>query len=264
MDIYERINIKTEEQMFVNHLESGFRLPPITCEAILGLVKSVFIDEMDNDLLQAGQMKIYAVSKKEPPGKPIKKCELVPVIITVDTKDDMGVYRKYGLAAYRQHVICRVTEEAFEQDGLLTVEDLVKILKSSPRTIKRDIEVLRKKDIYVRTRGYVQDIGRGVSHKARAVELWMKRKTYTEIGRYMNHSLDSIKRYLTEFGKIVILKEKGLSDLDIRFLVGISETLYKEYVELYEKYNNPEYADRIKELTSTIDTSDFKKREATR
>lgn len=258
--ICERINIETEETMFLNRLESSFNLSPITCEAILSLVKSVFIkDEMDNNLHRAGRMKVYTVSEKEPPGKPTKKCELTPVIITADTREDMDVYREHGLAAYRQQVICRVTEEAFEQGGLLTIEDLVRILKSSVRTIKRDIATLRERDIIVRTRGYIKDIGRGTSHKAKIVELWLKRYTYTEIKWHTRHSLESIKRYLINFGRVILLMEKNYSPTDTRFIVGISETLYNEYIELYHKHNTSEYRDRIEELTSEVKVSELKK-----
>ena len=141
--IYERIGTKTEEQMFLNRLVNGFNLPPITSEAILDLTKSIFLEKnVDSAVVRAGQMKMYAVSKKEPPGKPIKDCELCPIVITADAKEDLEIYEKYGMAAYRQQVICRVTDEAYERGGLLTIEDLVKILKSSVRTIKRDIAAL--------------------------------------------------------------------------------------------------------------------------
>jgi len=260
--MYERIGTKTEEQMFLNRLNSGFNLPPITSEAILSLTKSIFREDGDNRVLRAGQMKIYAVCKKEPPGKPIKNCEMIPVVITVDAKEDIDVYEKHGMAAYRQHVICRVTDESAEQGGLLSIEDLVRILKSSVRTIKRDIAVLRCKGINVRIRGYVKDIGRGVSHKTKIVELWIKRYTYTEIERHMRHSLDSIKEYITKFGKVLILKEMDYPMTDIRFIVGVSETLLNEYIDLYEKYNVPEYRERIDELVSMVHNTgdEFKKK----
>lgn len=262
--ISERIGTKTEEQMFLNRLMNGFNLPPITSEAVLCLTKSIFVkDNVNNAGVRAGQMKMYAVSKKEPPGKSIKDCELLPVVVTIDAKEDIEVYKKHGIAAYRQHIICRVTCEADEQGCLLTIEDMIKILKSSTRTIKRDIAVLRGKEINVKTRGYVKDIGRGVSHKAKIVELWLKRYTYTEIERRMKHSLNSIKEYLTKFGKVVVLKELEYPESNIRFILGISETLLKEYLDLYKTYNTPEYKDRIDELVKSVRGMDdeFKKKE---
>ena len=125
---------------------------------------------------------------------------------------------------------------------------------------------MRGKEINVRTRGYIRDIGRGVSHKTKIVELWIKRYTYTEIKMRMQHSLDSIKEYITKFGKVVILKEMNYPVSNIRFILGVSETLLNEYIGLYEKYNVPEYRDRINELVIVVSSKDgdFKKREVMR
>ena len=60
----------------------------------------------------------------------------------------------------------RISAEAREQGGLLTQEDLAKILMCDVRTIRRDIADLRKTDIVVPTRGTIKDIGPGVSHRA--------------------------------------------------------------------------------------------------
>ena len=46
------------------------------------------------------------------------------------------------------------------------------------------------------TRGQIRDIGPGVSHKARVVQLYLWGLQFTEIERRTRHSEDSIRRYL--------------------------------------------------------------------
>ena len=74
-----------------------------------------------------------------------------------------------------------MTEEALEQDGVLTQSDLADILEVSSKTIKRDINDLREKDFEVTTRGVYQDIGPGISYKTKIIKLYLEYNTYSEI-----------------------------------------------------------------------------------
>ena len=104
----------------------------------------------------------------------------------------------------------RMTEEAVDQGGVLTQEDLARLCHSDVRTIRRDVEALRSAGHWVPTRGAVKAIGRGQSHKAKIVEMYLKRMTYTEIVRRARHAARSVKRYVETFGRIVGLWEKGV------------------------------------------------------
>ena len=64
-----------------------------------------------------------------------------------------------------------MTEEAMDQGGVLTQEDLARLLQTGVRTIRRDVAQLRAEGHWVPTRGAVQDTGRGQSHKAKIVEI---------------------------------------------------------------------------------------------
>ncbi len=54
------------------------------------------------------------------------------------------------------------------------------LLCVSRSTIKRDIAQLRSEGLDVPTRGQIQDIGKGVSHKGRIVADWLDGYTYTD------------------------------------------------------------------------------------
>lgn len=93
------------------------------------------------------------------------------------------------------------------------------------------------------------DIGKGVSHKTRIVELYLKNYQYTDIQRQTRHSTESIERYIQDFSRVVMLLNNGLNISDIRQATSISEKLVGEYIDLYNRYNS-ENNYRLKEIKS--------------
>ena len=83
----------------------------------------------------------------------------------------------------------RICDEAREQGGLLSQEDLGELLMCDVRTVRRDVAALRKSGVVLPTRGTVKDIGPGVTHKGIAVRLWLEGKEPTEVARHIHHSL---------------------------------------------------------------------------
>jgi hypothetical protein len=252
-DIYVLTSGMTKEQMFRLRLINGFNFAPIIADAIVDLSKDLF--QNNNSGVCNGQILYLAISNEEGPGKSILDSKHVEVILTLDAPEDMDVYEKFGLSAYRQHILLRITQEARDQNALLTIKDLVKLLKSSYSTIKRDIKHFREKDLFVPLRGIVKDIGPS-SHKSKIVELYLKGYTPTEIQRSTRHSLQSIERYIKDFSRVSILTKKKESIDNIRLIVGISERLIKEYQELYMKYKNGSHKQRMEDLIDNITVYD--------
>jgi DNA-binding Lrp family transcriptional regulator len=145
-----------------------------------------------------------------------------------------------------------LVDEALDQGGEPTQEDLAKALGVTARTIRSDIAALRAAGYQVATRGKLRGVGRGQTHKVLIVELYLKRHTYTEIQRRTRHSVTAIKRYLQTFGRVVLLQRKGLAPSEIAFAVGISERLTEEYLALYQRYNVPEYQARLAEMVQRV------------
>lgn len=248
-DMYVMKSGMTKEQMFRLRLINGFNFAPIVADAIVDLSKDFF--QNDNSGICNGQILYLAISNEEGPGKSILDSKHMEVILTLDSPEDMDVYEKFGLSAYRQHILLRIAQEARDQNALLTIKDLVKLLKSSYSTIKRDLKYFREKDLYVPLRGIVKDIGPS-SHKSKIVELYLKGYTPTEIQRLTRHSLQSIERYIKDFSRVSILTKREESIDNIRLIVGISERLIKEYQELFMKYRDGDHRKRIEELTDNI------------
>jgi hypothetical protein len=249
----ERLAEKTVERQFLYEMERDFELAPATSRAVLETAQALLLSS-NHDRTLEGQMLVTVVSKKEPSGKPLSAMKKVGVIVTVDGGlADLEVLRHFGGLGLRRVRMLRMTEEAVDQGGVLTQEDLARLLQTDVRTIRRDIAALRHDGHWVPTRGTVHEIGRGQSHKAKIVEMYLQRMTYTEIVRRARHAASSIKRYVETFGRVVVLWEKGVREpREIAYVVGISERLAHEYLGLRKRYDRPEYEDRLEEIARQV------------
>lgn len=246
----ERLAEKTVERQFLHELEMDFELAPATSRALLSAAQQVLLSCARNGDVREGQMLVTVVSAREPAGKPLAVMKKVSVIVTVDGGlEDLGVLQQHGSTSLRRLRVLRITEEAMDQGGVLTQEDLARLLQTGVRTIRRDVAQLRAEGHWVPTRGAVQDTGRGQSHKAKIVEMYLRRMTYSEIARRAHHSPEAIKRYVQTFGRVLVLWEHEVRDVgEIAFVVGVSERLAREYLDLRQRYATAQYADRLGEI----------------
>lgn len=239
----DRVDIKTTENQLKQEFIQGYGYPPRIAEALVGTVIE-HIQANYPDEQRDGQVIYRAVAKEEPAGKPLTDCRLISVKLTLFARGDRKVLKEEGLIALRRYRIIRMSHEALDQGGLLTQEDLAELLTTSPRTVRSDIANLRKEGVSVPTRGYYRDIGRGPSHKAVIVGLWLKGYEYSEIEVRTHHSPASIQNYIENFRKVSYLKDKMKIE-DIRQVTGLSERLISEYLDLYAEHPD---SDRLTEL----------------
>ncbi|OGV10228.1 MAG: hypothetical protein A2330_09310 [Ignavibacteria bacterium RIFOXYB2_FULL_36_7] len=248
----QRLNLKTLDNIFIKSVEDGANCSNFEAQAILSLVKKIYqLDEARTEHnLKPGQMKVIGVSSHDPCGKPLSKCKMQECIVTIyNGKDDDYIRATQGIEGIRRAIILRVTSQAYEQGVLLTHEDLAHhILHCGRRTLNRDTAYFKERNIYVPTRGQKCDIGPGVSHKVKAVELLLQRKNEYEIARLLYHTIESIERYTQTFARVVFLHRQGLDPIEIAFTIHISHRLAAQYLELYNKYNNKRFSDILEEI----------------
>jgi hypothetical protein len=250
----ERLAQKTAEKQFLYELETDFELAPAASRSMLETAQQVLLRSARPEQIREGQMLVTVVSDHEPSGKPLSAMKKTSVVVTIDGGlEDLDVLRRFGGEALRRFRLLRMTEEAVDQRGVLTQEDLSRLLQTGVRTIRRDIALLRCEGHWVATRGALKEIGRGQSHKAKIVEMYLRRMTYSEIVKKARHAPTSVKRYVETFGRVVVLWEKGVKDVrEIAFIVGISGRLAGEYLVLRERYDTPECRDRIEEIARQV------------
>jgi hypothetical protein len=250
----ERLAEKTAERQFLYEMETDFELAPAASRAVLETAQQVFLASLGTCEVREGQQRVTVVSDHEPSGKPLTAMKKVSVVVTVDSgMEDLEVLQRFGWEGLRRCRLLRMTEEAVDQGGVLTQEDLSRLLQTSVRTVRRDIVSLRADGHWVPTRGTVQEIGRGQSHKAKIVEMYLQRMTYSEIVRRAHHAPGSVKRYVETFGRVVVLWEKGVRDLnEVAYVVSVSPRLAREYLVLRERYDTPAYRDRLEEIARQV------------
>lgn len=227
---YDRLRKKTREHEFVDRLEREFEFSPRESRGVLEVVEEMFFKNRE---IGAGQIEYTCVSAEEGPGKSMEELKKVRVKLTKELMSDRDVQARLGESAMRKVQILRMTEEAYDQGGLLTQEDLGCILGVSSRTIRRDVEELMQKKVKLYLRGLHQDIGKGISHKVWIVGLYLGWKTYSEIERITGHSVGAIKAYLNDFSRVLMARERGIrSAKEIGFYIGRTERLVEEYLQL--------------------------------
>jgi len=250
--LYDRSLEKTPEKVFINSLRREFELSPAESMGILELAKGCLFGEVPQTL---GKIRFLCASKRAVHGKPLGEQEKVRVELSVDHGiEDLDVLRTQGSKALRQLRVLRLTDEAYHQGGLLTQEDLGRILHVSSRTIRSDIRELQSDGNVVHTRGNDHDIGRGISHKSRIVDLYLSGYTYDEIMRRTRHSAFSVKRYVCSFGRLLLLLHHDVRNVsELSRLLSQSERLTREYLALFNKYKQgdhwpPVYVELLEQL----------------
>ena len=241
----QRLQSKTVKQSIIRNIAKDFNLTPILAEAYFTQISDYFVRHAELTL-STGQLQYLAVDENEPAGKPIALCRKVPVRLTVhNAEEDLAVYKKSGLKGLREHKVIRVTNEAIDQGGVLSYEDIAFVLTCSVVTIKRDMSRMRKRGIILPSRGWRQQMGRGQTHKTQILDLYLRGHQFTAIQQKTHHSETAIKRYIQDFAKIILLHTKGFSIDQIRISTGFSHRLIGEYLKLYQQHANSRELKRI-------------------
>jgi hypothetical protein len=183
----------------------------------------------------------------------LKDCPMTCVTLNlIDSGDDQIA----DADKLRRHRLGRLCEEARDQGGLLTQEDLAQLLCCHVRTIRRDIAALKKLGIHVPTRGQQKDIGPTLTHKGVAIRHWLEGKEPQEVARAINHSLRAVERYLQHFARTVYCIGKGFSPLQTAFTLGISNAGVHNYLEIYAEFKSNEgFKLRVAELQAIGEAS---------
>lgn len=118
------------------------------------------------------------------------------------------------------------------------------------RTVRRACAAIRDlTGAVVPTRGTVEDIGPGVTHKAIAVRHWMAGKEPVAVAQAICHTLRSTERYLQTFMRVVYLHRKQFGLTELALTVGISTAEVATYLDLYREYvPKPEFQRRWEEI----------------
>lgn len=253
-----RLASKTPEAAFLHVLQQEFNFSQRVSAEVLATAKEMLLGSLAAGALRPGQVRLVVARLSAPFGPPLAETDKIEVTVTVESRiEEADVLAHEGREGVRRGRILRLTEEALEQGGVLTQEDLAQLLGVDRRTILRDVQSLQAEGHLVHTRGRVKGVGRGQTHKVRIIELWLDREGYEKISRWVHHSLSSIKRYISTFQRIVVLHREGMPVEEIAFLTGASTRLVKDYLKVYQAaLEVPHRREKLEEeLARVVDAS---------
>lgn len=245
----ERLAAKTPESAFYQVLTKEFNFSMRLSQDVLNAAQEILVGQSRGEFLRPGQIRRVVASLQAPFGPSLKEIEKVEITLTVDAGlEDGEVGAEQGREALRRGRILRLIEEAIEQGGVLTQEDLAQILSVDVRTIRRDVKKLKAAGQMLHTRGQLKGVGRGQTHKVKIIELWLDREGYEKISRWVHHSPQAIKRYVSTFLRIAVLHCEGKNIQDIAFLTQSSARLVEDYLAVYaDAIENPGRRARLEE-----------------
>lgn len=245
---HERLNFKSQSANLKSEVIQGTGMSLWEADVLVDVVDRLYFSDPQLRPCREGQVRITCIAANEGAGKPLELCAKRSVILTLfDEEDgkDMSCLSDSEIAQMRRRRLCRIAEEAREQDGLLTQEDLAKCLMCSVRTIRRDMETLKALGVVIPTRGQQQDIGPTVSHRALAVEKWLEGREPVQIARDIKHSVRSVERYLETFKRVAWLYgRKKFNAFQAALAVSVSVSVAQFCIELYNEYKDSAFLEQ--------------------
>ncbi len=237
---------KTVEHHFMQTLIEEFRFSPREAQGVLAEAKASLMAVGKE--AGRGQIRVILTQRRAGHGQALVNTANQEVLWTIDAgAEDQQILTAHGREALRRARIVRLLDEALDQGAAATQEDLALALNVGLRTVKRDCKELAAQGVYLPTRGNLQGIGRGQTHKALIVGRWLRGETYDQLMLSTRHSLNCIRRYIQSFVRIVELHEQGFSLNQIGRLVEHSETLVQEYLAVYHQNDSPACRERLAE-----------------
>lgn len=248
-----RLLLKNLDQQMKQAAITGAGLNSWEAEELIRIVQEVYFAHPELVDISPGQLKYQCVSASEGAGKPLAQCQMVTVVLTLfdekDLKEVPNSNHKQRQQIIRQRRMQRICDEARDQGGLLTQEDLALLLMCDVKTIQRDVAQLRKEEIAIPTRGQLKDIGPGVTHREWVVRLWLEGKEPVEVARATKHSIASVENYLQKFQRVAYLMRKKFTIHEIALTTGISIRAAEVFCQLDRKSRTlPFYRSRLEEI----------------
>jgi len=247
----ERVQAKSAEQRFLNVLTQEFNYAPKIAQAIFAEAQACLLGEPHH--LRPGQIRKILLTRAAAHGQSLGKSAMIEVTWTLDAgAEDYEIEQRDGAVALRRMRIQRLVDEALSQGAVASQEDLGRVLHVSVRTVKRDCAYLKGQGILLPTRGKLNGIGRGQTHKAQIVGRWLRGETYDQIARHSQHSLTCVKRYVQAFARVINLQQKGMPRAEISLLLQMSRHLVADSLAIYAQNDTPFSRQRLQEQLARL------------
>ncbi|WP_337873485.1 DUF1670 domain-containing protein [Ignavibacterium sp.] len=238
---YHRIKGKSLKKIlvdrFLNHY--GFDKGVVTANAIVDdilITVDSYYRYSDNSFIKPGQMVWHAVPVDEFPqrSKSIANTRLKPVVLSfINDQDIAHIAHGFDSKSLRKNRLKRWVDQAFEQGALLSQLDLAVLLSVNEFTAGNYVREYQS--LYGRTlptRGNIQQIGSGQTHKKQIISDYLNGYLVPTICQRTNHSKDAVERYIRDFEVVKLLNSKFDNLNTISLVTRLSKSVVSQYVDL--------------------------------
>jgi len=192
------------------------------------------------DFVRPGQMRwlVLKAGQKYSKSKKLSDMQLIPVTLTLISPEDIDDrITRAKKKELMEKLIVRLCNETKEQGGVLTEADIAILLRVVFSTISNHIISYEKRTKKVIPRaGTEMDMGKSLTHKRLAFHNYKKKIPTSENARLIDHTPESVDRYIKDGTRIEKLYADGYNEWDMSFLTGLPIYVVKEYVEIIKSY----------------------------
>ena len=263
-DESERLSWKEPLHSLEIELQRDYGLTPVASQALVKRLGE-FLDmwmAQEEGARSPGQICYPAVALGERAGKPLRYCTTVPVLLTLLHPVDAEILYTRGSPALRQSRLSRICDEAWQQGGTFSHEDVSLLLGMETSSIRRMIRACTAEGgTRPPTRGLVADIGPTVTHKEQVIRLFFRGLLANQIASRTGHSLGSVERYLLDFGRVAELSRRGATEATTARVTGMSLGLVDRYRILLAEYSQPQHRPVLDRLLSRFGSFDLEDEE---
>lgn len=238
---YQRIKGKSLKNILLERFinKYGYDKGMVTANAIVDdilLLVETYYRYSDNSFIKPGQMVWHAVPIDEYPakGKSIEQTILIPVVLDIISESDIEDMRKpIHHRELRLKRVERWTNQAYQQGATLSQLDLAVLLsvnEYTAGTYVREYQSLYNRKLP--TRGNIQMIGSGQTHKKEIISDYLSGYLVPSICQRTNHSKEAVERYIRDFEAVKMLSSKFDDINTISLVTRLSKAVVKQYIDL--------------------------------
>jgi hypothetical protein len=245
---WSRLQAKSLDAQFRNEMVTGLNCSPFEAEAIVEKVHEIFTPLLETSQgLKPGQIQLMVIDASVAPNVPLANAKQRLVTLTLHAGEmDIETRKNGSVPLLRQKRLGRMCQEAFQQGGLLTLEDLANLFNCGVRTLVNDLAVLRKQNIVPPLRSTIKDMGRAITHRRLIITLWLQGFEYSEIARKACHSVDSVANYVDKFKRCAALFASEFDVHAVALMVKLSTPLTQEFEQIHAQIEGVPH--RLREL----------------
>jgi hypothetical protein len=238
---YQRIKGKTLKHILIDRFLNnyGYDKGAVTATAIVEDILSLienYYRFTDNSFLKEGQLVWPAVPINEYPakGKSMHQTALKPIVIDFIAPSDIEDMRKpLHHREVRLKKVERWTQQVFDQGALLSNLDLAMLLCVNEFTASEYVrEFYSLHGRHLPTRGNVQLIGSGQTHKKQIIQDYLDGYLVPKICQRTKHSKDAVERYIRDFEAVKLLAQKFDDSNTISLITRLSLSVVQQYLDL--------------------------------